>query len=139
MVSVQTLRTEVVDYRKKEFINDFIPTLTVKSAARFRGEDIDILAGSHRIGQGSSFLLTYLSIQSGSPECWWVLTHEGTPLPGEKRGTIDVGYFEAKGVDTRLADKYAPVKAIGPGTMRVRILSAGSAKWYGAAFEGIEL
>jgi len=140
-VPVNVVRKQVFDNRKAEFIDEILPTLTVKRAERIRGygsPGSDIKVGSHIIGPGSTFRLHFLRISAGSPEVWWIIKAKGSPItPYEHKGTIDVGYFEAKGGETNLMDPLAP-KSIQPGTMEVWILGAGSAKWYGCAFEGLE-
>jgi hypothetical protein len=138
-IEVQVRRTELLDYRKKEFIDEILPTLTIQRAAKIRGTGTTVVAGSHRVGPGSTFLMTYLSILSGSPDFWWVLTREGTPYPGEVKGTIDVGYFGSKGAETRIGNIKEPVHVLGPGTFRIRFLTPGSARDFGCAFEGLEL
>jgi len=138
-IEVKVHRNELFDYRKKAFVDELLPTLSVARANKVRGTGTTVTAGSHRVGPGSSFLMTYLSIQSGSPDFWWVLTREGTPYPGELKGTIDVGYFESKGVETRVGNIKEPLHALGPGTFRIRFLTPGSAKDFGVAFEGAEL
>lgn len=138
-IEIKVERKEIFDWRRKDFVDDILPTLSVARAAKIRGTGTTVTAGSHRVGPGSTFLMTYLSIQSGSPGLWWSLTREGTPYPGELRGTVDVGYFEAKGAETRLGDIKSPVHSLGGGSFRIRLLSPGSAKDFGVAFEGIEL
>jgi hypothetical protein len=137
-MTVEVRRNEVFDWRKKEFVDEILPTLTVKQAAQIRGAGISVLAGSHRIGQGSTLLITSFNVASGSPDFWWALTHEGTPFPGEKRGTIDVGYFGAKGETRLIGNVREPVKVVGPGTMRLQFITPGSAKIFGFSFEGVE-
>ena len=138
-VEITIQRRELFDWRKKQWVDELLPTLSVARANKVRGTDTTVTAGSHRVGPGSSFLMTYFSLQSGSPGLWWSLTREGTPYPGEQRGTIDVGYFEAKGERTLLGDIKSPVKVLGGGTFRIRLITPGSAKDFGVAFEGIEL
>lgn len=137
-IEVIVQRKEILDWRRKEFVDDIMPTLTVKRAGRYRGTGADLKVGSHYIGPGSTLRLTHLRISSGSPEVWWIIKALGSPYKGEVRGTVDVGYFESKGGETNLMDPRAP-KAIQPGTMEIWILSAGSAKWYGCSFEGLEV
>jgi hypothetical protein len=138
-VEIKVERKELFDWRKKKWVDELLPTLSVARANKVRGTGTTVTAGSHRVGPGSSFLMTYLSIQSGSPGLWWSLTREGTPYPGEQRGTVDVGYFESKGVETRLGDVKSPVHVLGGGSFRIRLITPGSAKDFGVAFEGIEL
>lgn len=138
-IEIKVERKELYDYRRKDFVDEILPTLSIARANKIRGAGTTVVAGSHRVGPGSTFLMTYLSIQSGSPDFWWALTREGTPYPGEHKGTIDVGYFEAKGIETRLGDIKSPVHTLGQGTFRIRFLTPGSTKDFGVAFEGVEL
>ena len=139
MPEVNVQRKEILDYRGKSFIDDILPTLTLQRSARVRGTGVTVTAGSHRVAPGSVFQMTYLSIQAGSPETWWALTKEGTLAPGQVNGTVDVGYFESKGAETRIGNIQTPVHSLGPGTFRLRLLALGTAKWFGAAFEGVEM
>jgi hypothetical protein len=138
MSDIQVRRNEVFDWRKKEWVDEILPTLTVKQAGIIRGTGATVTAGSHRIGQGSTLLITAFNIASGSPDFWWALTHEGTPFPGEKRGTIDCGYFGAKGETRVLGNVKEPIKVVGPGSMRLQFLTPGSAKDFSFSFEGVE-
>jgi len=141
-IEVTVVRKEVMDWRKKEFIDELLPTLTVKRAARVRGygdPGSDITIGSHYVGAGSSFRMTQLRISMGTPGSgfWWSMSAQGTPYPGEDRGTVDVGFLEAAGGETNLMDPMAP-KALGPGTFYIYALASGSAVYYGCSFEGLE-
>lgn len=138
-IEIKVERKEVYDYRRKDFVDEILPTLSIARANKIKGTGADLTIGSHRVGQGSTFLMTYLSIQSGSAKQWWSLVRKGTPFPGEHKGTVDVGYFEAEGVETRLGDVKSPVHSLGPGSFLIYFLDAGSDKYFGCAFEGIEL
>lgn len=131
------IRSQVFDWRRKDWVDDILPTLTVKKAGKFRGAGADLTVGSHFVGKGSVFLMNKLRISTGSADVWWDITTTGSPLPGEKKGTIDVGYFEAKGAEINLMDPKAPL-VIQPGTFYVTVRSAGSANDFGCAFEGLE-
>lgn len=139
MPEIKIHREEILDWRKKQFVDKILPTLTIQRAAQIRGAGITVTAGSHRVAPGSTYLMTYLSVQSGSSEFWYAITKTGTLAPGQVNGTVDVGYFQAKGVDTKLGGVQDPVHAFGPGTILVRFLTPGSARNYGLAFEGLEL
>ena len=130
-------RNQVYDWRRKEFVDEILPTLTVKRAGKYRGADADLCVGSHFVGQGSVFLLHKLRISSGSADVWWDIVSAGSPMIGEVQGTIDVGYFESQGQETNLMDPKAPI-AIQPGTFYVYIRSAGTANDFGCALEGLE-
>jgi len=139
MPEVQIRRNQVFDWRRKEWIDEILPTLTVKRAGKFRGADVDLCVGSHFVGQGSVFLMHKLRLSTGSADVWWDITTTGSPMVGEVQGTIDIGYFEAQGQETNLMDPLAPL-AIQPGTFFVymRIGTYGSAQNFGCAFEGLE-
>ena len=139
MPKIVVYRKERLDWRGKRFIDDIVPTLTIQRAALIRGTGVTVTAGSHRVAPGSTYLMTYLSVQSGSPEFWWAITKTGTLAPGQLNGTVDLGYFESKGAETRIGNIPEPVHSFGPGTMLVRFLTPGSAKNFGVAFEGLEL
>lgn len=130
-------RKQIFDWRRKEWIDEILPTLTVKRAGKYRGAGADLCVGSHFVGQGSVFLMNKLRLATGSADVWWDLTTEGSPMIGEIRGTIDVGYFEAQGQETNLMDPLAPV-VIQPGTFYVYVRDAGTAQDFGCAFEGLE-
>jgi hypothetical protein len=138
-IEVQVRRTELLDYRKKEFIDELLPTLTVKRAVKTRGTGSTVLGGSHYVGAGSSFLMTYLGVYSGSPGVHCGVVAKGSPYPGEVKGTIDYIYFEAKGGEVRLGNPKEPVHAFGPGTFQFYWVTPGSARDYFIAFEGVEL
>ena len=137
MVEVLVVRTQVFDWRRKEFVDEVLPTLTVKKAAKFRGAAADLCVGSRYVGQGSVFLMNKLRLSTGSADVWWDIVTRGSPFPGEKEGTIDVGYFEAKGAELNLMDPKAPL-AIQPGTFYVYVRDAGTANDFGCSFEGLE-
>jgi hypothetical protein len=130
-------RKQVFDWRRKEWIDEILPTLTVKRAGKYRGAGADLVVGSHFVGAGSVFLLNKLRISVGSAQSWWDLTSEGSPMIGEVQGTIDVGFLEAMGQETNLMDPNAPV-VIQPGTFFVTVRNAGTATDYGCALEGLE-
>ena len=137
MPKVIIIRKQVFDWRRKEWIDEVLPTLTVKRALKVRGAGADLVFGSHFVGQGSVFLLNKLRINVGSAQAWWDITTTGSPMIGEVQGSIDVGFLEAIGQETNLMDPLAPI-AIQPGTFSVTIRSAGTATDYGCAFEGLE-
>jgi hypothetical protein len=139
MPEVKISRREIFDARKKSFIDDRIPDVTIQRAALIRGTGATVTAGSHRVTAGSVFQMTYLSVQSGSPNMWWAITKTGTLIPGQVNGTVDVGYFESQGAETRIGNITTPVHSFGPGTFNLRLLTPGSAKNFGVAFEGVEL
>jgi hypothetical protein len=137
MPEVSIVRKQVFDWRKKEWIDEILPTLTVKRAGKYRGANADLCVGSHFVGAGSVFLMNKLRISTGSADVWWDIISEGSPMIGEVQGTIDVGYFEAQGQETNLMDPLAPV-VIQPGTFYVYLRSAGTQGDFGCAFEGLE-
>lgn len=137
MVEIIVVRSQIFDWRRKEWVDEILPTMTVKKAGKYRGTGADLTIGSHFVGQGSVFLMQKLRISSGSADVWWDITTTGTPSVGEKKGTLDVGYFQAKGEEINLMDPKAPL-AIQPGTFSVIIRSAGTTNDFGCAFEGIE-
>jgi hypothetical protein len=137
MPEVLITRKQVYDWRRKEFVDEVLPTLTAKRAGKFRGAAADLIVGSHFVGAGSVFLLNKLRISSGSAEVWWDITTVGSPMLGEVQGTVDVGYFEAQGQETNLMDPNAPV-VLQPGTFFVTIRDAGTAKDFGCSLEGLE-
>lgn len=137
MPEVKIVRKQIYDWRRKEFVDEILPTLTVKRALKARGAGADLVIGSHLVGAGSVFLLHKLRISAGSAQSWWDLTTTGSPMLGEVQGTIDVGFLEAIGAETNLMDPRAPV-VIQPGTLFVNLRSAGSATDYGCALEGLE-
>jgi len=139
MPEIKVQRHEILDLRKRQFIDQIVPTLTLMRAARVRGTGVTVTAGSHRVAPGSVFQMTYLSVQSGSAELWWTLTKEGTLAPGQVNGTVDIGYLQGKGAENRAGKVDEPVHSLGPGTFRIRLLTPGTARWFGAAFEGLEL
>jgi hypothetical protein len=139
MPEVSIVRTQVFDWRRKEWIDEILPTLTVKRAGKFRGDITDLCVGSHFVGAGSVFLMNKLRLSVGSADVWWDIVTTGSPMVGEVQGTIDVGYFESQGAETNLMDPEAPL-VIQPGTFFVymRIGTYGSAQDFGCAFEGLE-
>jgi len=140
-IEVQVRRTELFDYRKKEFIDEIIPTLTVKRAVRrhISAGQGSVLVGSHIVGPGSSFLMTYLGLATGTPQMYFAIRAHGTPYPSEVRGSIDVIYFESRGMETRIGNIKEPVHAFGPGTFKISTGSIGSASDVFCSFEGLEL
>jgi hypothetical protein len=137
MPEVINVRKQVYDWRRKEYVDEILPTLTVKRAGKYRGAGADLCVGSHFVGAGSVFLLNKLRISSGSADAWWDIVTTGSPMVGEVQGTVDVGYLEAKGQETNLMDPNAPV-SIQPGTFYVYVRSAGTANDFACALEGIE-
>jgi len=140
-IEVKVERRELFDYRKKEFIDDIIPTLTVKRAVKRHvstGQG-SVLVGSHSVGAGSSFLMTYLGVATGTPQLYFVVRALGSPYPSEVRGTVDLIYFESKGAETRIGNIKEPVHALGPGTFEIITGSIGSASDVFCSFEGLEL
>jgi len=140
-IEVKVERREFFDYRKKEFIDDIIPTLTVKRAVRrhISAGQGSVLVGSHRVGPGSSFLMTYLGLATGTPLMYFVIRAHGTPYPSEVRGSVDFIYFESKGMETRIGNIKEPVHTFGPGTFKISSGSIGSASDLYCSFEGLEL
>jgi hypothetical protein len=124
MPKIIIVRNQVYDWRRKEYVDEILPTLTVKRAGKYRGADADLVVGSHLVGAGSA-------------QTWWDITTTGSPMIGEVQGTVDVGFLEAIGQETNLMDPNAPI-AIQPGTFFVNIRSAGTATDYGCSFEGLE-
>ncbi|MGA2767986.1 MAG: hypothetical protein ABSF24_06685 [Candidatus Bathyarchaeia archaeon] len=139
MPEIRVERHEILDPRKRQFIDQIVPTLTLMRASRVRGTGVTVTAGSHRVAPGSVFQMTYLSIQAGSAELWWALTKTGTLAPGQINGTVDIGYLQGRGVENRSGKVDEPVHSLGPGTFQLRLLQLGSARWAGVAFEGVEL
>jgi hypothetical protein len=137
MPKIIIVRNQVYDWRRKEYVDEILPTLTVKRAGKYRGADADLVVGSHLVGAGSVFLMNKLRISAGSAQTWWDITTTGSPMIGEVQGTVDVGFLEAIGQETNLMDPNAPI-AIQPGTFFVNIRSAGTATDYGCSFEGLE-
>ncbi len=137
MPEIKIHRKQVFDWRRKEYVDEILPTLTHKNAGKFRGAGADLVVGSHHVGAGSVYLLTKLRLSSGSADAWWDITTSGSPLPGEVKGTLDAGYFESKGAELNLMDPKAPL-AIQPGTFFVTIRDAGTANDFGCTIEGIE-
>lgn len=137
MPEVLIHRNQVFDWRRKEFVDEILPTLTHKNAGKYRGAGADLVVGSHFVSSGSVYMLQKLRLSTGSADVWWDVTSSGSPLPGETKGTLDVGYFESKGAELNLMDPRQPL-AIQPGTFFVTIRSAGSANDFGCALEGIE-
>lgn len=137
MPEITIHRKQVFDWRRQEFVDEVLPTLTHKNAGKYRGAGADLVVGSHHVGAGSVYLLHKLRLSSGSADCWWDLTSSGSPLPGETKGTLDCGYFEAKGAELNLMDPKQPIP-IQPGTFFITIRSAGTANDFGCAIEGIE-
>jgi hypothetical protein len=136
---IRVNRAEIMDWRKKQFVDDILPTLVFQQSAQVRGEGVALVAGSHRISPGSVLLITKLSIAAGSAGLWWCITRQtGTLYPSEARGTIELGYFESKGMDMRLGNVKEPVLTVGPGSMWLRFVTIGSAVNYGFAIEGVE-
>jgi len=139
MPEIKVERREILDVRKRSFIDEIVPTLTLMRAARVRGTGVTVTAGSHRVAPGSVFQMTCFSVQSGSAELWWALTKTGTLAPGQVNGTVDVGYLQGKGAENRAGKWDEPVHSLGPGTFQLRLLTPGTARWFGTAFEGVEL
>ena len=140
MPEVSIRRTQVFDWRRKEWIDEILPTLTVKRAGKYRGDVTDLCVGSHFVGAGSVFLMNKLRLSVGSADVWWDIVTSGSPMVGEVQGTIDVGYFESQGQETNLMDPLAPL-AIQPGTFFIYMRIGtwlGSAQDFGCAFEGLE-
>ena len=140
MPEVNIVRKQVYDWRRKEWIDEILPTLTVKRAGKYRGADADLCVGSHFVGQGSVFLMNKLRISTGSADVWWDITTTGSPMIGEIQGTIDLGYLEGKGGEINLMDPDAPV-VIQPGTFFVYMRIGtwlGSAQNFSCSFEGLE-
>jgi len=138
-IEVKVERREVYDNRRKEFIDDIIPTLTIKRAWKHRGTGTTAKVGSHYVAAGSSFLMTYLCISTSSPDFWWSIVARGSPHPGEIKGTVDYGYFEAAGAETRIGNIKEPVHSFGPGTFEIYFITPGSTADFGLAFEGVEI
>jgi len=109
-IPISIIRKQVYDYRKKEYIDEVLATLTVKRGARTRGAGADLLVGSHIVGPGSTFRMSKLRIGAGSTEVFWIIRALGSPFPGEIRGTVDIGY----------------------------IFDAGTQKWFSCAIQGLE-
>jgi hypothetical protein len=143
-VPVRSMRVEVLDLRRHEFIDLVIPTLQVQRANFSNSPAATTVIGSHRVGPGSVFKLLEVAVGVGSASSTLTaviaLTHTGTPLtPFEQRGTRDLYTFQ-RGGEIRNIYRWDNAPTFGAGTLNWKTLAAANlgSRGHSIAFKGIE-
>jgi len=133
---VTIIRRQRRDTIKGDFVDETLPTLTVKKAAR-AVTSTPALIGSHYVGVGSPstvekvWRITRLGLATGSPETWFAITHS-------RLGTVDpTRYFPTRGEQLDLGAYDAPLYCFPSGSVSVRVISTGSGV-FGFSMEGPE-
>ncbi len=143
---VQTFQTrkEFYDTRRREFIDEIIPTIQVQRANTANSPAANTVIGSHRIGPGSIFRLMEVAVGVGSASSTLTaiiaLTHTGTPItPYEQRGTRDLYTFQ-RGGEIRNIYRFDNAPTFGAGTINWKTTATANlgSRGHSIAFKGIE-
>ena len=121
-------RKEIYDPAFEEFVDEELPTVSVKAAGRAG----DVAAGTAVVsftglGGGTVMRLTYLRVAANAETEFFLK---------DRSGTIDYPYLESKGDEVLLGAPDAPIHVV-QGTFAIGLVNAGVAGTFIAAFEGV--
>ncbi len=143
-VPVTVVRKEVLDLRRREFIDMVIPTIQVQRTNFANSPAASTVIGSHRVGPGSVFRLMEVAVGVGSASSTLTaviaMTHTGTPTtPFEQRGTRDLYTFQ-RGGEIRNIYRWDNAPTFGAGTLQFKTGVAANlgSRGHSVAFKGYE-
>jgi len=131
------MRKRVFNPATQQWIDEEIPTVTIKRMGWARAYAAGAIIASHYVGYGSpstvqkTWLVQRARFFTGSPDAIFSVVHS-------RLGSIDVVYFEAEGGQLDLLE--SGVYKFGPGSVAVKMHLAGSTPraGFGASLEGPE-
>ena len=125
---MEVQRKKIYDPAFEEFVDEELPTVSVKGAGRARnckaGTAIVTYTG---LGGGTVMRLTYLRVAADGAQEFYLK---------DRSGTFDYPYLEASGAEVTLGAPDAPIHTI-KGTFEIGCARAGTAGTFIAAYEGI--
>ena len=125
---MEVQRKKIYDPAFEEFVDEELPTVSVKGAGRVRnckaGTAIATYTG---LGGGTVMRLTYLRVAADGAQEFFLK---------DRGGTFDYPYLEAAGAEVILGEPKAPIHVI-KGTFEIGLVTAGTAGTFIAAYEGV--
>jgi len=135
---VKLFRAQKLDLAKGEWVDEFIPTETVKRRGWVRNVAAATLLASHYVKPGSpetvdrTWLITRARFWAGSPETVFSIVHS-------REGSIDQIYFESPGEQTDIS-QIGFVYAFPTGSVKAYLETPGSAlRGFAVSLEGPEV
>ena len=127
---MQAQRKKIYDPAFEEFVDEELPTVSVKGAGRTRGvgSGTEVALASYTgLGGGTVMRVTYLRV-AAKEACEFYLK--------DRDGTFDYPYLEAAGAEVTLGAPYAPIHVV-KGTFEIGLVNGGTQGTFIAAYEGI--
>ena len=125
---MEVQRKKIYDPAFEEFVDEELPTVSVKGAGRERNVAADAAIASYTgLGGGTVMRLTYLRIAADGAQEFYLK---------DRSGTFDYPYLEAAGAEVTLGAPDAPIHLI-KGTFEIGCSRAGTAGTFIASYEGV--
>lgn len=139
-MKVFTVRKQIYDPSLERYVNEEIPTHTIKRARRLRTASADTVLASHYISSGTNAVdagtYGYGSVARVS-RFMYGANKEIELYVKDRTGTIDYLYLPSAGRELMLSDSYKPVYTT-EGTFKVCFMGSMTAGTYLCSFELIK-
>ena len=126
---LQVQRMQIYDPAREEFLDEELPTVTVKGAGRATSVQAGTALGSYTglEGGGTVMRLTYLRV-AASKEAEFFLK--------DRDGTFDYPYLEAAGAEVTQGGPTTPIHVV-KGTFEIGLQVLGTSGTFWCAYEGL--
>ena len=127
MMQVTIAGKKIFDPSTQKYVDEELPTRTVKAAVRSRNSKAGTALITYALGGGTEMRLTFYRVSAGTPAEFFLR---------DRGGTFDFPFLEARGAEAAFGGASDPLHVI-RGTFEMGLVNNGTAGTFIVAYEGI--
>jgi len=126
-MKVDIIRKEIYDPSLQEYVDEELPTISVKAAVRSRNSKAGTALITHALGIGTEMRLTFYRVSAGTPTEFFMR---------DRGGTFDFPILESRGAEAAFGGPLDPLHIV-RGTFEMGLVASGTSGTFIVAYEGI--